>query len=143
KLNGVHQLKATILNNYHRPVSTPKNLRPAQETCEQCHWPQKYIGNLDRTYTHFLSDETNTPTTVRLLLKVGGGDPTHGPVGGIHWHMNVGNKIEYLATDEARQKIPYGRMTYSQGVLTEFRTPCFTNSVSEGSLRQMECMDCY
>ena len=46
-----------------------------------------------------------------MLMKVGGGDPTHGPVGGIHWHMNVGNKVEYIATDEARQKIPWVRMT--------------------------------
>jgi hypothetical protein len=38
--------------------------------------------------------------------EVGGSDPTHGPVGGIHWHINVGNKIAYIATDEARQKIP-------------------------------------
>ena len=66
-----------------------------------------------------------------MLLKVGGGDPTHGPVGGIHWHMNVGNKVEYLATDEARQKIPWVRVTDSQGVVTEFRTPRFTNAVDE------------
>ena len=25
-----------------------ENLRPAQETCEQCHWPKKFVGNLDR-----------------------------------------------------------------------------------------------
>ena len=53
---------------------------------------------------YFLGDETNTPFTVRMLMKVGGGDPTHGPVGGIHWHMNVGNKIEYLATRRKRAR---------------------------------------
>src|ERR1017187_5256255 len=64
--------------------------------------------------------------------KAGGGDATHGPVGGIHWHMNVGNKIEYVASDEARQKIPYVRVTeLSQGVVTEFRSPRFTNTVDE------------
>jgi len=61
-----------------------KNLRPAQETCEQCHWPRKFVGNLDKTYNYFLGDETNTPFSMRLIIKVGGGDPTHGPVGGIH-----------------------------------------------------------
>jgi hypothetical protein len=120
-----------------------KNLRPAQETCEECHWPKKFVGNLERTYTSFLGDETNTPFTVRLLMKVGGGDPTHGPVGGIHWHMNVGSKIEYLAQDDARQKIAYVRMTDVQGVVTEFRTAKFTNSVAESSLRRMDCMDCH
>ena len=45
--------------------------------------------------------------------------------------MNVGNKIEYLASDDARQKIPWVRMTDPQGVVTEFRSPRFTNSVNE------------
>ena len=31
----------------------------------------------------------------------------------------------------------------SQGVVTEFRTPKFTNAVDEASVRQMDCMDCH
>ena len=145
KLSGAYQVYATLANKYPRPIPTPvKNLRPAQETCEECHWPQKFVGNIEHTYNYFLSDETNTPFTVRMLMNVGGGDATHGPVGGIHWHMNVGNKIEYLASDESRQKIPYVRMTdLSQGIVTEFRTPKFTNAVDEASLRRMDCMDCH
>src|SRR5215813_11011959 len=119
KLSGTYQVYATLTKKYPTPIPTPvKNLRPAQETCEECHWPKKFVGNLERTYNYFLGDETNTPFTVRLLMKVGGGDPAHGPVGGIHWHMNVGNRIEYVATDEARQKIPYVRMTDQLGVIT-------------------------
>jgi nitrate/TMAO reductase-like tetraheme cytochrome c subunit len=145
KLSGTYQVYATLADKYPRPIPTPvKNLRPAQETCEECHWPQKFVGNLEHTFYSFLSDETNTPFTVRMLLNVGGGDPTHGPVGGIHWHMNVGNRIEYLASDEARQKIPYVRVTeLSQGVVTEFRSPRFTNAVDVASLRRMDCMDCH
>jgi nitrate/TMAO reductase-like tetraheme cytochrome c subunit len=145
KLSGTYQVYATLADKYPRPIPTPvKNLRPAQETCEECHWPQKFVGNLEHTFYSFLSDETNTPFTVRMLLKVGGGDPTHGPVGGIHWHMNVGFKIEYLASDEARQKIPFVRVTeLSQGVVTEYRSPKFTNAVEEASLRRMDCMDCH
>jgi len=145
KLSGTYQVYATLADKYPRPIPTPvKNLRPAQETCEECHWPQKFVGNLERSYNYFLSDATNTPFTVRMLMNVGGGDPTHGPVGGIHWHMNVGNKVEYLASDEARQKIPYVRVTeLAQGVVTEFRTPKFTNTVDEASLRTMDCMDCH
>jgi len=145
KLSGTYQVYATLADKYPRPIPTPvKNLRPAQETCEECHWPQKFVGNLERSYNYFLSDETNTPFTVRMLMNVGGGDPTHGPVGGIHWHMNVGNKVEYLASDEARQKIPYVRVTeLAQGVVSEFRTPKFTNTVDEASLRTMDCMDCH
>jgi nitrate/TMAO reductase-like tetraheme cytochrome c subunit len=144
KLSGTYQVYATLADKYPRPIPTPvKNLRPAQETCEECHWPKKFVGNLEHTYSYFLGDETNTPFTVRLLMNVGGGDPTHGPVGGIHWHMNVGNKIEYFTSDESRQKIPYVRLTDSQGVVTEFRSPNFTNTVGPDSVRRMDCMDCH
>jgi len=144
KLSGTYQVYAVAFNKYPRPIPTPiKNLRPAQETCGQCHWPQKFVGNLDRTYSYFLSDETNTPFTVRMVMKVGGADPTHGPVGGIHWHMNVGNKVQYLATDASRQKIPWVRMINSQGVVTEFRTKNFTNAVDESEIRTVDCMDCH
>jgi nitrate/TMAO reductase-like tetraheme cytochrome c subunit len=144
KLSGTYQVYATLAGKYPRPIPTPvKNLRPAQETCEECHWPEKFVGNLDRTYTYTLSDETNTPFTVRMLLHVGGGDPKHGPTGGIHWHMNVANKVEYYTRDEARQKMDWVRMTDSQGKVTEFRAPKFTNSVVEAEVRRMDCIDCH
>ncbi|PWU21972.1 MAG: cytochrome C [Verrucomicrobia bacterium] len=144
KLSGTYQVYATTFNKFPRPIPTPvKNLRPAQETCEECHWPKKFVGNLEHTFTSFLGDETNTQFTVRMLINVGGGDPTHGPEGGIHWHMNVRNKIEYIASDEARQKIPYVRITDAQGVVTEFRSHNFTNCVTESGLRRMDCMDCH
>ncbi|MGC8743976.1 MAG: NapC/NirT family cytochrome c [Verrucomicrobiia bacterium] len=144
KISGAYQVYATIANKYPRPVPTPiKNLRPAQETCERCHWPKKFVGNLDRTYNYYLSDETNTLFTIRMLMKVGGADPTHGPVGGIHWHMNVANKIEYIATDTNRLVIPWVRVTDPLGVVTEFRTKNFTNDISNYSIRTMDCMDCH
>jgi nitrate/TMAO reductase-like tetraheme cytochrome c subunit len=144
KLSGTYQVYATAFDKYPRPILTPiRNLRPAQETCEECHWPKKFVGNLDRTFTYFQSDETNTPYTIRLLIKVGGGDPTHGPVGGIHWHMIGGNTVEYIATDPARQKIPWVRMTDAQGVVTVFRDPKFTNDISRYEIRNMDCMDCH
>jgi hypothetical protein len=82
-----------------------------------------------------LADETNTAFSVRISLNVGGADSTHGPVGGIHWHVNEDNKIEYIATDERRQVIPYVRVTNPQGVVTEYRVPKFTNDISGYELR--------
>ena len=68
KLSGTYQVYATLADKYPRPIPTPvKNLRPAQETCEECHWPKKFVGNLEHTFNYFLSDETNTPFTVRML----------------------------------------------------------------------------
>lgn len=144
KISGTYQVYATIANKYPRPVPTPiKNLRPAQETCERCHWPKKFVGNLDRTYNYYLSDETNTLFTIRMLMKVGGADPTHGPVGGIHWHMNVANKIEYIATDTNRLVIPWVRVIDPLGVVTEYRTKNFTNDIKDYTIRTMDCMDCH
>ena len=144
KLSGTYQVYATLFNKYPRPIPTPvRNLRPAQETCEQCHWPSKFVGNLEKTYAYTLGDKTNTPSTLRLLLKVGGGDPTHGPVGGIHWHMSVGNKVEYIAADATRQKIPWVRLTDALGVVTVFKDATFTNDFSRSPVRRMDCMDCH
>ena len=144
KLSGAYQVYATFANKYPRPVPTPiKNLRPAQETCEQCHWPKAFVGNIERTFTSFLGDQTNSVYTARMLMKVGGADPTHGPVGGIHWHMNVGNRIEYVASDEARQTIPWVRTVSAQGVVTEYRAPNYSNTPPAESIRRMDCMDCH
>lgn len=144
KMNGVHQLIGVLTGNYDRPIKTPiRNLRPARETCEQCHWPQKFSGNIDRTYQSYLTDETNTPYAVRLSLNVGGADPAHGPVGGIHWHVSQDNLIEYIATDDRRQVIPWVRVTDPKGGVTEYRHPRFTNDVSQFEIRQMDCIDCH
>jgi hypothetical protein len=144
KVNGVRQLYCTLTGKIERPIKTPiKNLRPAQDTCEQCHWPERFVGELDRTYTHFLADETNTPFSVRLSLKVGGGNPAYGPAGGIHWHMNLANKVEYIATDAQRQVIPWVRLTGSNGAVTEFRIKDFKDDPSKHEIRTMDCLDCH
>lgn len=153
KLSGAYQVYATAMDKYPRPIPTPiKNLRPAQETCERCHWPQKFVGNKVKTYHYFLGDEENSYEALKLMLKVGGADPRQGPVEGIHWHMNVANKVEYIATkledgvwvpDESRQSIPWVRMTDPQGVMTEFRIPSFTNEITGHTIRTMDCMDCH
>ncbi|MDX2110625.1 MAG: NapC/NirT family cytochrome c [Verrucomicrobiota bacterium] len=144
KISGLYQVYSVAFNKYSRPIATPiHNLRPAQETCEHCHWPQKFTGNLDRTYAHYLTDDENTPAIVRLSLKVGGSDPRKGPVGGIHWHMNVANKIEYIATDERRQVIPFVRVTNQAGEVTEYSTKAFKGPVNPADLRVMDCMDCH
>ena len=87
---------------------------------------QEFSGSAYEFFRDSAFDE-NTYFAVRMLLKVGGGDPTHGPLGGIHWHMNRANKIEYIATDEARQTIPWVRLTDPAGNVTEFRTPEFAD----------------
>ena len=144
KVNGVHQLICVFTGDFERPIKTPiKNLRPARETCEQCHWPEKFSGNIDRTYHHFLADETNTPFSVRLVLKVGGGNLEKDVVEGIHWHVSPQNKVEYIATDEKRQVIPWVRFTDPQGKVTEYRTAEFKDDPAKHTIRTMDCLDCH
>lgn len=143
KFNGIHQLFATAGDTFERPIHMRGGIAINQHTCEQCHWPQRYIGNVERTYHHFLADETNSMFSVRLLLKVGGADPTHGPLGGIHWHMNVANMVEYIATDSLKQSIPWVRITHADGKATEFRRPDFKDDPARHTIHVMDCMDCH
>lgn len=144
KVNGARQVYEALRETYSRPIPTPiANLRPARDTCQQCHWPEKFVGNIDRTYQRFLSDEENTPFAVRLLLHVGGGYEPHGPVGGIHWHTSEDHKVEYYATDPQRLTIPWIRVTNAQGEVTVFRTEDFIEEPPVSAIRTMDCLDCH
>ncbi len=92
KVDGLRQVWKTITNTYDRPVATPiRNLRPAQETCEECHWPEQFYGQKLVNRSYYRTDEANSPWTISLLVNVGGGNPRTGVPEGIHWHMIVGN----------------------------------------------------
>ncbi|MBE2215382.1 MAG: NapC/NirT family cytochrome c [Opitutaceae bacterium] len=144
KLSGAYQVYSVIAKKYQQPIPTPvHNLRPAQDTCEQCHWPEKFSGDLVKTYQHFLSDDENTPYTVRVALRVGGGNPANGPVGGIHWHASTSHKVEYVATDEKRQTIPWVRVTDERGNVKVYATEKYRETPPEGEIRRMDCMDCH
>lgn len=144
KLNGVKQLYHQVLGDYDRPIQILNpNLRLAQETCQTCHWSQKHFGDVPKTFKHFLADENNTPFTVQMVLKVGGSDPVHGPVEGIHSHMNVSNKIEFIHLDDHRLEIPWVRVTNADGKVTEYRKEGFNDDLSKHVIRTMDCMDCH
>jgi len=147
KLSGAYQVYATLANAYPRPIPTPiANLRPARETCEQCHWPQKFFGKIERDFPHYLPDRSNSPWLIRMLVKIGGADPRFGPVGGIHWHMAIANTIEYIATDKERQVIPWVRLTDAQGRVTVYQstdTPLTPAQVAAAQPRVLDCIDCH
>ncbi len=144
KLNGTHQLIAYTLDNYNRPIDTPvKNLRPAQDTCEKCHWPEKFHGNVEMNFEHFLSDKRNTPYTARMLMHVNKSSPGS-PLGGIHWHVNENERVEYFAKDDKRQEIPWMRVTnLRDGSARVFRTDDFKGEPPANKIRVMDCMDCH
>ncbi|MBI3785674.1 MAG: NapC/NirT family cytochrome c [Deltaproteobacteria bacterium] len=148
KLSGLYQVYAVATDAFPRPIPVPiSNLRPAQETCEQCHWPQKFFEAQLRRQVHFLSDEENSRWNIDLLIRTGGGGAGPGKVGGIHWHMNIDNKVEYIATDEQRQVIPWVRMTNRHtGQTVEFmstESPLSDADKAKASIRTVDCMDCH
>ena len=148
KLSGIRQVYYTALGTYPRPIPTPvHNLRPAADTCEQCHWPKKFWGAQLKVFPHFGTDEQNTPRVLRLLIKTGGGDPSLGQgTGGIHWHMNISNKITYFASEEQRQVIPWVRLEDSKGNVTEFVSkdnPPNQAQIDKADKRRMDCIDCH
>lgn len=146
KLGGVRQVFAVTFETYSRPIPTPvKDLRPARETCEECHWPAKFFGSQLRTRVHFAPDEQNTRREIRVLVKTGGGDSSNGPASGIHWHMALSHKIEYIATDNARQVIPWVRAADPAGRVTVYRSDGKSSKElpPQGELRKIDCMDCH
>jgi hypothetical protein len=144
KLSGAYQVYAVLFNKYPRPIPTPiANLRPAQETCEQCHWPEQFYGGQQKREIHFLPDEKNTRWEINLLIKTGGGSPALGRTEGIHWHMNIGNRVEYMATDETRQKIPWVRITNLRTGVSTVYTSTEDPVPAEAKIRTMDCMDCH
>jgi hypothetical protein len=148
KLSGAYQVYATAFNKYPRPIPTPiKNLRPAQETCEQCHWPEKFFGAQQRQYNHYLYDDANTAWPINMLIKTGGGDPKTGQTAGIHWHMNIGFKVEYIPRDERRQEIPWVRVSDRRtGRVTVYHdkdSPLTEEELAAAVPRKMDCMDCH
>jgi len=147
KLSGARQVFATAFKTYPRPIPTPvHNLRPAAQTCEQCHWPKKFFGAQLKVFNHYASDEKNTPRQLRMLINVGGGDPAVGAVEGIHWHMNIANEITYVATDDARQTIPYIHLKDLQGRETEYfakDSPLTKDQIAKAQKHRMDCVDCH
>ena len=74
KISGSYQLYAVAFNKYPKPIPTPiENLRPAQQTCEQCHWPKHFFSEKQKMNTYFLADDKNTRWDINLLMKIGGG----------------------------------------------------------------------
>jgi hypothetical protein len=145
KLSGARQVFAVALGTFSRPIPSPvHNLRPARETCEQCHWPAKFHGDKVRVIREYGTDENNTPSETVLQVHVGGGNEGLGIGQGIHWHMNVANRIEYIALDEKRQVIPWVQMTDREGNVREYQVEGVTaEELAAGERRVMDCVDCH
>jgi len=145
KLSGLHQVYAVLTGTYHLPIKTPiDNLRPARETCEECHWPEKFSDSLEKVIWHFSPDQANTATRYNLLLKVGGAVPGGGPGRGIHWHIGHDVSVRYWARDHARQDIPWVEVSMGAKPPRVYRGPDCPDPLPKGAeIRTMDCIDCH
>jgi hypothetical protein len=139
KLDGAWQMVAVALSIYPRPIPTPlHNLRPARDTCEQCHWPTKFVGDKLKIDTVFDTDEANTELRSALLLKIGG---LHGrESSGIHWHVDPNIQIRYRS-DESRMNIYDVELTQADGTVKLFMADETPADASDW--RTMDCVDCH
>jgi len=145
KVSGVKQIFAVALHNYQRPIPSPvEQLRPARATCERCHWPQRFAGNVLLILTHYQEDEPNTALRTVLDMKVGGHNET-GMVGIHGHHLDPGVQVTYIATDSKRQVIAQVTYTDPEGKTTVYNSsdPATPEQLARGEHRVMDCMDCH
>jgi len=140
KISGSWQLVAVMFDLYPRPIATPvHSLRPSSGTCEQCHWPTKFLGDRLKVRTHYAEDEANTELKTALMVKVGG--KVAGQSQGIHWHVDPNHRVRYRAdpTREIMYEIELADL--AEGSTKLFKTD---EPAPEGTeWRTMDCVDCH
>jgi nitrate/TMAO reductase-like tetraheme cytochrome c subunit len=143
KAGDLKHVTATVFKNYEFPIRA-RDLRPARETCELCHFPDKFSDDSLREIQRYRNDENNTPFSIYLTLKTGGGSERLGLGRGIHWHIQ--NQVLYLAEDPEEQKIPYVRVINEDGSTVEYidiETDLDPAAIDPASLKEMDCITCH
>jgi hypothetical protein len=127
KISGARQLFAVALDTYPRPIETPVHgLRPARDTCEECHRPEMFHGDKLVVKDKFLEDESNTHVKTVLLMKIGSAGDRASSSHGIHWHVAPENKIFYKPSDHSRMKIPEVIQATTNGNILVYRSSAAT-----------------
>lgn len=148
KMSGLYQVYSVMAKKYPTPIPTPiANLRPAQETCEKCHWPEKFYDRKLKIKYSYLSDEANTEQIIHLQMKTSSEITSEGIQKGIHQHINPDVKIEYKTLTSNRQVIPWVRYTNLKTGQSEIFTDSdnVLTAIQLDSLetRVMDCLDCH
>ncbi len=151
KIDGLRQVYAVLANTYDRPIKGPvHNLRPARDTCEECHKPTNFKDNIIKLKQHYDNDEANTPIQSTLILKMGGWREESGVSEGIHWH--VSKSVYYIPADDRNQIIAWIGVEEDDGTLKEYfardmlnmdRQSFVEDARENGRIRKMDCIDCH
>jgi hypothetical protein len=148
KLSGLRQVWAVLTNSYTHPIETPiSNLRPARETCERCHWPEKFYSHKLVSEKHYLTDSANTEYDIDLRLKIAASHSAMGNTAGIHWHINPNIKIEYIDPANDREALPWvkstNKLTGETTIYQDTENPITDSAMRVAKPRIMDCMDCH
>jgi hypothetical protein len=144
KMSGTRQLIEVAFNTYPRPIKSAmesNRLVPASETCEKCHWPDRFGGGKLRVISDYADDEPNTASKTVLMMMIGGGG-----VRGIHGsHFGPGVSIRYASTDSTRQTIPW--VEYKNSSSNDVRTYAADGVKPADAAKllryEMQCVDCH
>ncbi|HSH19664.1 MAG TPA: NapC/NirT family cytochrome c [Draconibacterium sp.] len=148
KLSGLYQVYSVLAKKYPTPIPTPiANLRPAQETCERCHWPDKFYDDKLRIKHSYLSDDDNTEVILQMLVKTSSKTTAEGLEKGIHQHISPDVKIEYKTTTASRQEIPWVKYTNTKTgesyVYMDGDVDISQQQLDSLETRVMDCLDCH
>jgi len=145
KISGLRQVVAVLRNTYNRPIPAPVHeLRPARDTCEQCHWPEKFHGKKIKRFVSFTNDNQKEPKITEIALHTGGHNPENNTFEGIHWHVSQQVEVSYLAVDEKRTQIARVKVKRSDGTTDEFvKSDIEVPQNTEQQWRVMDCIDCH
>ncbi|MFH1852381.1 MAG: NapC/NirT family cytochrome c [Candidatus Neomarinimicrobiota bacterium] len=143
KLNGVWQMVSATFDLYNRPIPTPvHNLRPARETCEKCHWPDKFYGRRLKSTIHYGQDEHSNPQYTTLLLKIDAGKGAQ--PSGIHWHIARENEVRFVSVTDEREEIAWVEVLQPDGSYKRYNNRNLNNSeINSETVRTLDCVDCH
>lgn len=143
KLNGLWQIISVTFDLLERPIPTPVHqLRPAQETCEKCHWPAKFYGNRLRRLVRFQTDSASTPIYTTLAVKVDAGKVTGEK--GIHWHIADENIVTYASVNDEREEMIWVQMQHPDGSVKRYTNQRLSDLPGQHErVRTMDCVDCH
>jgi len=145
KLNGLRQIFLASLKIYNKPIPTPVHqLRPARETCEKCHWPDKFYGTRIKNVVKYGNDEKSTPLYTTLSLKVDTGKS--GLKSGIHWHIAAENEVKYVSADDRREEMKWVEVKQPDGTFKRFthlKADEDEAQYEDIESRILDCVDCH
>ncbi|MDH4331592.1 MAG: gustatory receptor family protein [Desulfobulbaceae bacterium] len=145
KISGLRQVLAVFTDSYSRPIPSPvEHLRPSRDTCEQCHWPEKFHGKKVKNIKHYTNENQKKPSITNIALHIGGRNPETDVFEGIHWHVSKGVEIKYLAVDDKRTQIAKVHIKRADNSEDEFVKDSINVPAEKAEKwRVMDCTDCH